>query len=64
MAAAVASTAPAQDSAEDVEAALQDNVYTRVLGVRPHIGAHEHVSRLGGSRMTPEVMDALVEANR
>ena len=30
---------------------LEDNVYTRLLGVRPHLGAHEHISRLGGGRM-------------
>ena len=47
-----------------VAAELEDNVYTRVLGVRPHIGAHEHISRLSGSRMPDEVMEALVEANR
>jgi L-seryl-tRNA(Ser) seleniumtransferase len=49
---------------ESVAAELQDNVYTRLLGVRPHIGAHEHISRLSGSRMPEEVIDALVEANR
>ncbi len=49
---------------EDVRRDLSDNIYTRLLGVRPHLGAHEHISRLGGSRMTPEVMDALAEANR
>ena len=43
---------------------LENNVYTRLLGVRPHIGAHEHISRLSGSRMPDEVMEALVEANR
>ncbi|HJS74966.1 MAG TPA: hypothetical protein VJ921_11820 [Vicinamibacteria bacterium] len=43
---------------------LENNVYTRLLGVRPHIGAHEHISRLSGSRMPEEVMEALVEANR
>jgi L-seryl-tRNA(Ser) seleniumtransferase len=49
---------------ESVAAELEDNVYTRVLGVRPHIGAHEHISRLSGSRMPAEVVEALVEANR
>ncbi len=43
---------------------IENNVYTRLLGVRPHIGAHEHISRLSGSRMPDEVMEALVEANR
>jgi seryl-tRNA(Sec) selenium transferase len=42
---------------------LEDNIYTRLLGVRPHIGAHEHISRLGGGRMAPEVMQAMTEAN-
>lgn len=42
---------------------LQDNVYTQLLGVRPHIGAHEHLSSLSGSRMPPEVMQAMAEAN-
>lgn len=40
-----------------------DNVYTRLLGVRPHLPAHEHVSRLGGGRMAPEVIGAMAEAN-
>jgi L-seryl-tRNA(Ser) seleniumtransferase len=42
---------------------LGDNVYTRLLGVRPHLGAHEHISRLGGGRMSREVLDAMAEAN-
>jgi L-seryl-tRNA(Ser) seleniumtransferase len=42
---------------------LEDNVYTRLLGVRPHLGAHEHISRLGGGRMSREVLDAMAEAN-
>ncbi len=42
---------------------LDDNIYTRLLGVRPHIGAHEHISRLGGGRMPPEVIQAMAEAN-
>ena len=45
------------------EADLRGNVYTRLLGVRPHLGAHEHITTLGGSRMPPEVMRAMVEAN-
>jgi L-seryl-tRNA(Ser) seleniumtransferase len=49
---------------ESVARELEDNIYTRLLGVRPHIGAHEHISRLSGSRMPEEVMEALVEANR
>lgn len=42
---------------------LADNVYMRLLGVRPHLGAHEHISRLGGGRMSREVLDAMAEAN-
>ena len=49
---------------EAVAADLQQNVYTRMLGVRPHIGAHSHLSSMGGSRMPPEVMEAMTEANR
>jgi seryl-tRNA(Sec) selenium transferase len=44
-------------------ASLTDNVYTRMLGVRPHLGAHEHISRLGGGRMAPAVLAAMAEAN-
>ncbi len=36
----------AQESADEVALSLEDNIYTRLLGVRPHIGAHEHISRL------------------
>jgi len=59
-----ASAVTAQESAGEVREALADNIYTRLLGVRPHLGAHEHISRLSGSRMSPEVMDAMREANR
>ena len=51
-------TAPANS-----EATLRNNIYTRLLGVRPHLGAHEHISRLGGGRMSPEVMQAMLDAN-
>ena len=47
-----------------IAADLRDNVYTRLLGVRPHVGAHEHLSSMGGSRMPAEVMEAMAEANR
>ena len=47
-----------------IAADLRDNVYTRLLGVRPHVGAHEHLSSMGGSRMPAEVMEAMTEANR
>ena len=48
---------------EALEARYRDNIYTRLLGVRPHLPAHEHVSRLGGGRMDPEVIAAMAEAN-
>ena len=48
---------------ERLESAYRDNIYTQLLGVRPHLGAHEHLTRLGGSRMPREVTDAMVEAN-
>lgn len=44
-------------------ASLENNVFTRTLGVKPHLGAHEHISRLSGSRMPPEVIEAMQEAN-
>jgi L-seryl-tRNA(Ser) seleniumtransferase len=42
---------------------LEDNVYTRLLGVRPHLPAHDHISRLGGGRMSADVQAAMAEAN-
>ncbi len=48
---------------ERLEAAYSDNIYTQLLDVRPHLGAHEHLTRLGGSRMPREVTDAMVQAN-
>lgn len=56
--------AGAASDPEAVAADLQQNVYTRLLGVRPHIGAHSHLSSMGGSRMPEEVMEAMTEANR
>jgi L-seryl-tRNA(Ser) seleniumtransferase len=47
----------------DLEAKYRDNIYTRLAGVRPHLPAHEHVSRLGGGRIAPEVVRAMAEAN-
>lgn len=52
-----------QSDPEALEAIYRDNIYTRLLGVRPHLPAHEHVSRLGGGRMDPEVITAMAEAN-
>jgi len=58
-------TSPARTSAprSDLQAAYRDNIYTRLLGVRPHLPAHEHISRLSGSRMPREVVEAMAEAN-
>ena len=63
-ASAQVSSLTSQETPDAVSQALSHNIYTRVLGVRPHIGAHEHISRLGGSRMTEETMEAMAEANR
>ena len=41
-----------------------NNVYTRLLGVKPHLPGHEHTTVVGGSRMTAEVMRAMAEAGR
>ncbi len=57
-------TAGAAGDPDALAADLRDNVYTRLLGVRPHVGAHEHLSSMGGSRMPSEVTSAMTEANR
>ncbi|MDE2847473.1 MAG: hypothetical protein OXO51_12250 [Gemmatimonadota bacterium] len=57
-------SASAGGDPDAIAADLRDNVYTRLLGVRPHVGAHEHLSSMGGSRMPAEVMEAMAEANR
>ena len=46
-----------------LQAAYRNNIYTRLLGVRPHLPAHEHISRLSGSRMPREVVEAMAEAS-
>ena len=70
--AALAGLGTAQDAAAQTASptvaaskasSLEDNVYTRMLGVRPHLGAHEHISRLGGGRMPAEVVAAMADAN-
>ena len=53
----------ASGSIANSEASLGANIYTRLLGVRPHLGAHEHITTLGGSRMPAEVLSAMAEAN-
>ncbi len=41
----------------------QESIYTRLLGVRPHLPGHGHTTVYGGSRMPPEVLRAMAEAN-
>jgi hypothetical protein len=53
----------AAPDAPNTQEALEANIYTRMFGIRPHLGAHEHISRVGGNRMSREVMAAMVEAN-
>lgn len=53
----------ARGGAEQVASNLKNNIYTRLLGVRPHLPAHPNITRLSGSRMSREVMDAMAEAN-
>jgi D-glucosaminate-6-phosphate ammonia-lyase len=38
------------------------SIYTRLLGVRPHLAGHGYTTILGGSRMPPEVVRAMQEA--
>lgn len=62
-----AGTAASQQAAPadvaSIEARLRDNIYTRLLGVRPHLGAHPNITRLSGLRLSREVMEAMLEAN-
>ena len=60
-------TTPASTSRAASAAAVPgygDNIYSRLLGVEPHLPAFDHITRLGGSRMPDEVIEAMVEANR
>jgi L-seryl-tRNA(Ser) seleniumtransferase len=41
----------------------RESIYTRLLGVRPHLAGHGHTTIYGGSRMPPEVIRAMEEAN-
>ena len=49
--------------AAEVEAKLQDNIFTRLLNVQPHLPGHGHATNLSGSRMPDEVIRAMQEAN-
>lgn len=44
-------------------AGKRESIYTRLLGVRPHLPGHGHTTVYGGSRMPPEVMRAIAEGN-
>jgi len=53
-------TATSEDIAKNLAG---DNIYTRLLGVEPHVPTHDHITRYGGSRMPEEVLEAMKEAN-
>ncbi len=40
-----------------------DSIYTRMLGIRPFLTCRGHTTIVGGSRMPPEVIRAIAEAN-
>jgi len=57
-------TASVEATIADIERRIEsDNIYTRLLGVRPHLPGHGHGTRLGGCRMPAEVIEAMQEAN-
>ena len=49
-------------AAKGASASYQENIYTRLLGVRPVIGAFETLTRFGNSKMSPAVQQAMAEA--
>ncbi len=52
-----------EDQLKRLEERYHDNIYTRLLGVQPHLPVQDHITAAGGSRMPPEVMKAMLEAN-
>ena len=42
--------------AAEVEAKLQDNIFTRLLNVQPHLPGHGYGTNVGGCRMPDEVI--------
>ena len=62
-AAAVGRQVDSEALPEEIESRLQDNVYTRLLGVKPHVPAHSYTTNSGGCRMPDEVIAAMQEAN-
>ena len=61
---AAPSRLPNAEAAIAARQALSDNIYTRMLGLKPHLAAMDHITALGGSRMPAEVMQAMLEANK
>ena len=59
---------PGETAAESAQApaprraTYDDNIYTRLLGVQPVIGAFETLSHYGNARLPAEVLDAMAEA--
>ncbi len=53
----------APTSAAPLKRDYDDCIYTRLLGVRPHLPGHEHTTFVGGSRMPQEVLRAMEEAS-
>ena len=51
------------DATDDLAKTMQDNIYTRALNVQPHLAAHEHITRLGGNRVSHKVKETMAEAN-
>ena len=50
-------------AAQRVEAAYANNIYTKMFGVTPVIGAAGALSSYGNSRMRPDVIRAMTEAS-
>ncbi len=50
-------------ASQRVEAAYANNIYTRMFGVTPVIGAAGALSSYGNSRMRPDVIRAMTEAS-
>jgi len=56
-----AALAPALEARERL--LYEDSIYQRLLGVRPILTCRGHTTAFGGSRMPPEVLRALEQAN-
>ena len=61
---AVDDAAGDEAAAAELEAELESgNIYMRLFDMKPHLPAHGHATKLGGSRMPAEVVEAMQEAN-